>query len=302
MWVYLTDVTTFQGLFSKSNSSSIAPYLIVVSGGSVYALISSNGTSWNVTGDAFGNVSANTWTHIAWVWTGTTYYGFVNGVLGLTVSSSATPYASAGNAVIIGNYQSSAGAYNSAAKGYIDEVRYSGTARWTANFAPPTQPYPGGVTFTGNVQFKGTLNVGGSLTKGSGTFVIDHPLDPKNTLLFHSFVESPDAKNIYDGIAKLDKNGEVRIFLPAYFDALNTDVRYQWLAMYQAMPNLYIKEEEHDNQFVIAGGPAGGQVSWQITGVRRDPYILMHPIMVEVLKGPGQIVERGKCLFAPLCK
>jgi hypothetical protein len=72
--------------------------------------------------------------------------------------------------------------------------------------------------------------------------------------------------------------------------------------MYQAMPNLYIKEEEHDNQFVIAGGPPGGQVSWQITGIRRDPYILMHPIMVEVLKGPGQIVDKGKCLFEILCK
>ena len=38
----------------------------------------------------------------------------------------------------------------------------------------------------------GGLSVSGNLTKGSGSFKIDHPLDPGNRYLFHSFVESPD--------------------------------------------------------------------------------------------------------------
>ena len=52
--------------------------------------------------------------------------------------------------------------------------------------------------------FNGKVNVTGTLTKAGGSFIIDHPLDPANKYLSHSFVESPDMKNIYDGIAVLD--------------------------------------------------------------------------------------------------
>ncbi|MBI2618241.1 hypothetical protein HYW58_02195 [Candidatus Kaiserbacteria bacterium] len=48
-----------------------------------------------------------------------------------------------------------------------------------------------------SVTVSSNVVVTGSISKGSGTFVIDHPLDPKNKLLYHSFVESPDVKNIY---------------------------------------------------------------------------------------------------------
>ncbi|HEY3242950.1 MAG TPA: hypothetical protein VGM03_06310, partial [Phycisphaerae bacterium] len=44
--------------------------------------------------------------------------------------------------------------------------------------------------------FSGNVNVTGTLSKGFGTFKIDHPLDPENKYLYHSFVESPDMKNI----------------------------------------------------------------------------------------------------------
>jgi hypothetical protein len=158
------------------------------------------------------------------------------------------------------------------------------------------------VTFSGNVQFKGNLAISGALSKGSGTFEIDHPLDPANKILFHSFVESPEVKNLYDGITTLDKNGEARIELPDYFDTLNTEVRYQFFPLDEAMPNLYIKESEKDNAFTIAGGKPGGKVSWQVSGVRHDPYILLHPVINEVPKGPGEPVNKGECLFEPLCE
>jgi hypothetical protein len=44
----------------------------------------------------------------------------------------------------------------------------------------------------GNANFSGNVSIGGSLSKGSGSFKIDHPLDPANKYLYHSFVESPD--------------------------------------------------------------------------------------------------------------
>jgi len=158
------------------------------------------------------------------------------------------------------------------------------------------------LTINGNVKASMNLNVRGSISKGSGTFVIDHPVHPATKLLYHSFVESPDVKNIYDGVAVLDAKGEVIIQLPRYFDALNKEVRYQFFPIDEAMPGLYIKGEEGNNQFVIAGGVSGGKVSWQITGIRHDPYILANPITPEVEKGAGQPVQKGECLFKPLCE
>ncbi len=160
----------------------------------------------------------------------------------------------------------------------------------------------GAVVLTGDVKFLGNLAITGALSKGSGTFEIDHPLDPKNKLLFHSFVESPDVKNIYDGIATLNENGEAIIKLPDYFMALNKDFRYQFMGMGEASPNLYIKSEIKDNQFTIAGGSPGQKISWQVTGIRHDPFILKYPIIPEVEKGPGQLMDKGECLFEPLCK
>ncbi len=158
------------------------------------------------------------------------------------------------------------------------------------------------ITVSGNTQALSNFNVRGAISKGSGTFVIDDPLDPRNTLLYHSFVESPDVKNIYDGIVTLDSAGTGIVILPAYYDALNYNTRYQYFPIGQAMPNLYIKSEEKNNQFAIGGGVPGGQVSWQVTGIRHDPYILTHPITPEVDKGPSQPVNKGECLYTPLCQ
>lgn len=89
--------------------------------------------------------------------------------------------------------------------------------------------------------------------------------------------------------------------MPAYFQALNGEYTYQFFPLEQAMPNLYLKEEVSKNEFVIGGGVAHGDVSWQVTGVRHDPYILANPIVTEVEKSDETEVPRGKCLFEPLC-
>ena len=158
------------------------------------------------------------------------------------------------------------------------------------------------LTLSVTTRFLGDLAITGALAKQSGTFLIDHPLRPRTMLLYHSFVESPDVKNLYDGVATLDDTGAVTIMLPAYFEVLNRDFRYQFFPHYEAMPDLFVKQEEKNNQFIIAGGTPRGEISWQITGIRHDPYILAHPIITEVPKGPNQPVEKGKCLFEPLCK
>ena len=138
--------------------------------------------------------------------------------------------------------------------------------------------------------FGGDVTVTGLLSKGGGSFRIDHPLDPANKYLNHSFVESPDMKNVYDGTVTLDAAGEAWVDLPDYFEALNRDLRYQLTAVGAPAPGLHVAEPVRDNRFKVAGGTPGLTVSWQVTGVRQDPWAEAHRIQVEVDK-PAE--ERG---------
>ena len=144
--------------------------------------------------------------------------------------------------------------------------------------------------------FSGDVFVSGSLSKGSGTFKIDHPLDPANMYLSHSFVESPDMKNIYDGVVTLNDDGSATVTMPSYFDALNTEFRYQLTCIGGYAP-VYIAEEINDQQFSIAGGSPGLKVSWQITGIRQDPFAKANPVQVEEQKSAH---EQGRYLHPEL--
>ncbi len=132
--------------------------------------------------------------------------------------------------------------------------------------------------------FSGDVVVAGTLSKGAGSFKIDHPLDPANKYLYHSFVESPDMMNIYNGIATLASDGSVWITMPDWFEALNRDFRYQLTSIGAPGPNLYIAQTMKGNSFRIAGGAAGAQVSWQVTGIRHDAFANAHRIPVEEAK------------------
>jgi hypothetical protein len=151
-------------------------------------------------------------------------------------------------------------------------------------------------TGTGTSVINGNLQVNGNLSKSSGTFKIDHPLDPANKFLYHSFVESPDMMNIYNGVIVLDKHGKAVVDLPNYFEALNQDFRYQLTSIGAPGPNLFVASEIKGNKFIIAGGKPGAKVSWQVTGIRHDAYADAHRIVVEEDKGK----ERGTYLHPEL--
>ncbi len=138
----------------------------------------------------------------------------------------------------------------------------------------------------------GDLSVVGTLSKGGGSFKIDHPLDPQNKYLYHSFVESPDMLNIYDGIAECDILGEVEISLPSYFGVLNRDFKYQLTSIGSHRP-LFIKTEIENNKFIIGGGVLNGKISWQVTGIRKDNFANANRIIPEVDK---EAEEKGKYL------
>jgi hypothetical protein len=147
-----------------------------------------------------------------------------------------------------------------------------------------------GVGQTG-VESQGTLKVFGNiLATGIKAFRIDHPLDPANKYLTHAAVESSEVLNLYSGKAILDGNGEALVQLPEWFEALNTDFRYQLTAIGRPAPDLYVAEELTNNQLRIAGGKPGMKVSWQVTGVRQDAWVKHHPLQVEEDKPEN---ERG---------
>lgn len=142
--------------------------------------------------------------------------------------------------------------------------------------------------------FNGRVHVSGTLSKSGGSFKIDHPLDPANKFLSHSFVESPDMMNIYNGNITTDASGLAVVSMPEWFEALNREFRYQLTVMGQ-FAQAIVESEISDNQFVIRTDKPNVKVSWQVTGVRQDAYAEAHRIPVEEDKNE---LERGKFLNA----
>ena len=150
---------------------------------------------------------------------------------------------------------------------------------------------PGGLDILSDATIVGNLNVTGTLTKGGGSFKIDDPLDAANKTLSHSFVESPDMMNIYNGNVTTDKHGLATVTLPAYFEALNRDFRYQ-LTVIGQFAQAIVGKEISQNRFIIRTDKPGVKVSWQVTGIRQDAWANAHRIPVEEQK-PQK--ERGYC-------
>jgi len=127
--------------------------------------------------------------------------------------------------------------------------------------------------FAGWIYVQGDLDV-----NGSKNFRIDHPLWPTQQVLLHSGVESSEPKNMYRGSVMLDLNGQARVTLPAYFQALNRDFRYQ-LTSIGAAANPFVLKEIENNVFWIGGSRPGVRVSWQVTGVRNDARFRERPFV-----------------------
>jgi hypothetical protein len=148
--------------------------------------------------------------------------------------------------------------------------------------------FPTGPTMT--IDASGNVNIAGNLSKHGGSFKIDHPLDPANKYLYHSFVESPDMMNVYNGNITTNKRGLATVTLPDYFEALNQDFRYQLTVIGQFAQAIVARKIAH-NQFVIRTNRSHVEVSWQVTGVRHDAWANAHRIPVEEDK---PLQERGK--------
>jgi len=141
--------------------------------------------------------------------------------------------------------------------------------------------------------FRGDVEVTGTLTKAGGSFKIDHPLDPAHRYLSHSFVESPDMMNVYNGNTITDQSGNAIVELPAWFEALNRDFRYQ-LTVIGTFAQAIVGQKIARNRFIVKTSAPNVEVSWQVTGIRRDPWANDHRIEVEQEKADA---DRGRYLY-----
>lgn len=125
------------------------------------------------------------------------------------------------------------------------------------------------------------LSVAGNLSKGSGTFKIDHPLPEKSEThhLVHSFVEGPQADNIYRGKVELIA-GKAEVNIDAVsgmtegtFVALNRDIQAftsnesDWDA---------VRGKVEGNKLIIEcqDAESTATVSWLVIGERQDEHML----------------------------
>jgi hypothetical protein len=147
--------------------------------------------------------------------------------------------------------------------------------------------------------FIGDTHVTGTLSKGAGSFKIDHPLDPANKYLSHSFVESPDMMNIYNGNVVTDGSGRATIELPDWFEPLNRDFRYQLTVIDETDSDTFVQAKivrgVRNGSFDIRTSAPHATVSWQVTGIRQDAFANAHRIPVEEDK---PLQERGTYLHA----
>ena len=107
--------------------------------------------------------------------------------------------------------------------------------------------------------------------------------DIPNKYLFHSSVESSEMMNIYTGNVTTDASGDAVVELPDWFEAVNTDFRYQ-LTVIGQFAQAIIARKIANHQFSIKTDKPNAEVSWQVTGVRQDAYAKAHPLQVEVNK------------------
>ena len=125
----------------------------------------------------------------------------------------------------------------------------------------------------------GALSVDGALSKGSGSFKINHPLKPDSHHLVHSFIEGPKADLIYRGkVSLVDGVAQVNIdtasgMTEGTFVALCTDVQCftsnesDWDA---------VKGSVEGNTLTIncQNSSSTATISWMVVGERQDQHML----------------------------
>ena len=136
-WVYSNDVTSDKGILQISDTSggfkvSTVNIISITTRLGVVRVVNGGSTTPGTT-----SVTTGQWFHFALVRNSGVSRLYINGSqdAGFGNKTDSTTYT--GTYIVIGGYESSAYLYN----GYIQDLRITRYARYTANFNPPTQPH-----------------------------------------------------------------------------------------------------------------------------------------------------------------
>jgi len=155
---------------------------------------------------------------------------------------------------------------------YIDSGAHSGSAivlRTAQTGGTITERMR--INAEGNTVFTGDVSI-----SGQKAFIMDHPLDPDNKYLYHSAVEGPEQFLVYSGNVTTDAQGNAVVKLPAYFEAINRDFRYQ-LTVLGSFAQAIVSTKIRGNQFTIRTDKPNVEVSWEVTGIRNDARARAEP-------------------------
>jgi len=164
---------------------------------------------------------------------------------------------------------------------------------WHRAASTGTETLAGSLTNTGNFVAAGTI------TGTAKFFEIDHPSDPANKTLKHACMESDEYKNFYDGVAVTDDSGYATIQLPPWMTDLNENFRYQLTVIDEGdsgdplMWARIARKVDSSNSFVIRTSGPGIEVSWMVTGVRKDAWAKANPFVAENTKAD---LDKGRYL------
>jgi hypothetical protein len=190
-------------------------------------------------------------------------------------------------------YGESSGGFNSrftSGTNYQDFTLFFDTANGngTANFRPVTLPGSGAANMafrfrtntSGSASTNANVVIDGSLGKGSGSFLIDHPLESMTEThhLYHSFIEGPQADLIYRGKVEL-VNGkaainidEVSNMTEGTFCSLNRDTQCfttnetDWDSVKGSVEGNILTIESQN-------ASSSATISWMVVGERCDKHM-----------------------------
>jgi len=183
-------------------------------------------------------------------------------------------------AVVGGGYTNTASGSHSVVPGGNDCSAVADYSFAVGSGSTVSSGHSGSAAFNGQTTTASGQTRVGALSKASGTFTIDHPLDPSGKILNHYFIEGPEMLNIYRGEVVLSAAGRAAVELPAYFDALNRNPMVQLTGVGSA-DVVYLAEKVNGNHFVIGGRP-GMEVYWQVSAERKDPSAEITRIIMPV--------------------
>lgn len=138
----------------------------------------------------------------------------------------------------------------------------------------------------------GLYSLGRTGASGTKSFRIDHPLDPENLYLNHYCSEGPEPLNVYSGTVRTDSSGVAWVQLPAYFEAINRDFRYQLTVVDDGDGAIFaqakVARKIRENRFKIRTSVPNVDVCWEVKGVRNDLFVQRNGAPVEVEKEPHE--------------